>query len=292
MKHLRNLLAILIICSLSAHCFGQNEVLKYIQRNTGDYEIPFNINSPEPYGFAGVKVEFRDKGKRINCTFYQQDSQSDSNYKLMNYCYYTLAKIDKNSNMAIYHVDDMHKAENSSYAIIRLSLDRKRLYRQFAFINNGKMEVIGDLNNLDNYELLDTGLPTWMKYSPNAVFEYQNKTLDSDWRKVTFKNNGNEINITDYSKSYSGDKVINETTLQFVKFLPSENMLLYVSHIMSGYNRAIFISLDRKIIYNGSATFDSYKYLKSYEIYKKNEIETFEYKSSSPYEEELPSWMN
>lgn len=283
MKHLINLFSAFMICSATSHCVAQDETLKYILRNYGDRECPFYVNSPEPYGFEGAEVHFTNKGKKIYCEYYRQDNDK---YKQEKYSSYSLVKIDKKENIAIYHTDDLeHKFH---MGLIKLSLDRKELFL-YGVMPNDVESIIGEPKK---YELLDTKFPTWMKYSPNASFKYEQFVLDDYKLKVQFRNNGKILNVTNYVGGYGSDKVISENeSYKFVELLSTEDMLMYVkSPTRRGFNFALFISPDRNIIYEGNVTYDSKGYI----------IENYEMNSSSKYKvfskdidnEDLPSWMN
>lgn len=174
MKHLFNLLAILMICSYSAHCFGQDEVLIYdftgwCNKDHSINRVPYGVGS---YGM--MEIHFKNKGKELQCSIRMGEEFSMVYFDYVKTDEIKVAIGDSGLDYDLKVVEYWEKDQKGSFKdVIRLSLDRKKLYHYVdliskSYVGYNEYEYKYAQQNPKEFRLIEDKaeeeeLPAWMK---------------------------------------------------------------------------------------------------------------------------------
>ncbi len=277
---MKRLFAIFTLCFISLHCFGQDEVLKYIKTSSLSGKV-YPVGGEEPYGHAGG-IEVRFLGESLWCNFYDRASQEGFKLDEMQSGFYSFVKIE----------DDQIVFEKQIHPIIfivKISKDRKTILFGNSGIKPDGNRIEVNWDKASKYVLKENDLPYWMIHADNSIGDYQGSI---DKIKIYFKNNGKELYCKKYEKMiYEGTnisyKIVKEGSYSLAKIDHTKKRLLYYPNIDSDYKDVIIVSFDRKTIY---CSFSFNARSKTMEELIES---SWAYKSRliSRDDENLPSWM-
>lgn len=172
MRHLLNLFTVLMICSYSAHCFGQDEVLKYdftgwCNKNHSIDRVPYGVGS---YGM--MEIHFKNKGKELQCSIRMGEETTKVSFVYKKTNDIKVAIGDSGLDYDLKVVEYWEKDQkDSSKDVIRLSLDRKTLYHYVdlimkSYVGYNEYEYKYIEQNPKEFRLIEKKaeeeLPSWM----------------------------------------------------------------------------------------------------------------------------------